>query len=86
MVGEKGEYCSKLATNNGITAEQLYTCNPALGENGKNCGLQFQAGVQYCVGVSEYALCAVKQDPVNVFISQSACGTIQVSRKPFAFC
>lgn len=49
---ETGDYCTLFASNNGITAEQLYTWNPILGANGANCATLFQAGVDYCVGVS----------------------------------
>lgn len=36
----------------GITTAQLYQWNPVLGSNGENCSLQFQSGIDYCVGVS----------------------------------
>jgi LysM repeat protein len=49
---ESGDYCSKFASDNGITTQQLYAWNAILGSNGENCGTQFQAGVDYCVGVS----------------------------------
>ncbi|KFY96630.1 hypothetical protein V500_02364 [Pseudogymnoascus sp. VKM F-4518 (FW-2643)] len=49
---ETGDYCTLFASNNGITNEQLYTWNPILGANGENCATLFQAGVDYCVGVS----------------------------------
>jgi LysM repeat protein len=39
-----GDYCSKFATDNGITAAQLYAWNKVLGTNGANCGTAFQAG------------------------------------------
>ncbi|KAI0888396.1 uncharacterized protein GGS22DRAFT_155744 [Annulohypoxylon maeteangense] len=52
---EKGDYCSKFATDNDITTQQLYAWNPVLGANGENCNTQFQAGVDYCVGVSSTA-------------------------------
>lgn len=49
---ESGDYCSKFASDNGITTQQLYAWNPVLGANGENCNTLFQAGVDYCVGVS----------------------------------
>ncbi|SMR55634.1 unnamed protein product [Zymoseptoria tritici ST99CH_1E4] len=51
-VAKKGDYCSKFATDHGISADDLYTWNPILGENGKDCDTLFQAGVLYCIGVS----------------------------------
>lgn len=50
-----GDYCYIFASNNGITTAELYAWNPILGPNGENCGTQFQAGVDYCVGVSSAA-------------------------------
>ncbi|KAK0117167.1 hypothetical protein ONS96_013000 [Cadophora gregata f. sp. sojae] len=50
-----GDFCSQFATNNGITTAQLYAWNPVLGPNGENCATQFQANVDYCVGVSSSA-------------------------------
>ncbi|TGJ83729.1 hypothetical protein E0Z10_g5023 [Xylaria hypoxylon] len=47
-----GDFCTKFATDNGITPEQLYAWNSILGANGANCATQFQAMVDYCVGVS----------------------------------
>ncbi|KAI1109681.1 hypothetical protein F5Y14DRAFT_444510 [Nemania sp. NC0429] len=47
-----GDYCVKFAADNGITPDQLYAWNAILGPNGANCATQFQAGVDYCVGVS----------------------------------
>lgn len=47
-----GDYCFKFAADNGITPDQLYAWNAILGLNGANCATQFQAGVDYCVGVS----------------------------------
>lgn len=47
-----GDYCFIFATDNDITTTQLYTWNPILGAAGENCGTQFEAGVDYCVGVS----------------------------------
>ncbi|KAH7360209.1 hypothetical protein BKA65DRAFT_576795 [Rhexocercosporidium sp. MPI-PUGE-AT-0058] len=49
---ESGDYCYIFASNNGITTTELYAWNPILGPNGENCGTQFQAGVDYCVGIS----------------------------------
>lgn len=49
---ESGDYCSNFASDNGITTAQLYAWNTILGPNGENCNTQFQAGVDYCVGVS----------------------------------
>ncbi|KAI1458827.1 hypothetical protein F4805DRAFT_114666 [Annulohypoxylon moriforme] len=49
---KKGDYCSKFASDNNITTQQLYAWNPVLGANGENCDTQFQAGVDYCVGVA----------------------------------
>ncbi|KJY00260.1 LysM domain-containing protein [Zymoseptoria brevis] len=51
-VAKKGDYCSKFATDHGISAGDLYTWNPILGENGKDCDTLFQAGVLYCISVS----------------------------------
>lgn len=46
-----GDYCSKFAQDNGITTDQLYAWNKALGDNGANCGSAFFAGYDYCVRV-----------------------------------
>jgi LysM repeat protein len=47
-----GDWCAKFASDNGITLDQLYAWNSILGTNGENCGTQFQAGYDYCIGVS----------------------------------
>lgn len=46
-----GDYCSIFASNNGITAAQLYAWNPILGSNGQNCSNAFFAGYDYCVRI-----------------------------------
>jgi LysM repeat protein len=47
-----GDWCAKFASDNGISLDQLYAWNTILGTNGENCGTQFQAGYDYCIGVS----------------------------------
>lgn len=47
-----GDYCYKFAQDHNITTDELYAWNHALGPNGANCSTQFQAGYDYCVGVS----------------------------------
>ena len=47
-----GQGCYDFATANNITPDQLYQWNKILGAAGANCGTQFQAGENYCVGVS----------------------------------
>jgi hypothetical protein len=36
-----GDWCAKLAGDNGITLDQLYAWNTILETNGENCGTQF---------------------------------------------
>ncbi|SMQ52817.1 unnamed protein product [Zymoseptoria tritici ST99CH_3D7] len=52
MDAKKGDYCSKFATDNGISEEQLYDWNPILGKDGADCDTKFQASTEYCVGIS----------------------------------
>ncbi|KAI4243066.1 MAG: hypothetical protein LQ352_007118, partial [Teloschistes flavicans] len=47
-----GDYCFKFAEDNGITTDQLYAWNKILGDGGSACETQFQAGYDYCVGIS----------------------------------
>ncbi|KAK3674232.1 hypothetical protein LTR78_005701 [Recurvomyces mirabilis] len=47
-----GDYCYVFAQEHNITTDELYAWNQILGPNGANCSTQFQAGVDYCVGVS----------------------------------
>ncbi|KAL8831398.1 MAG: hypothetical protein Q9170_005312 [Blastenia crenularia] len=49
---QSGDYCYKFAQDNNITTDQLYSWNNILGPNGADCSTQFQAGYDYCVGVS----------------------------------
>ncbi|SLM40550.1 LysM domain [Lasallia pustulata] len=49
---ETGDYCYMFAQNNNITTDELYSWNAILGSNGANCSTEFQAGYDYCVGVS----------------------------------
>lgn len=51
-VAQAGDYCYKFAADNHITTEQLYSWNAILGPNGADCSTEFQAGYEYCVGVS----------------------------------
>jgi hypothetical protein len=44
-----GDYCSKFASDHGITTAQLYAWNPILGSTGQNCNTEFFAGYDYCV-------------------------------------
>ncbi|KAL8705753.1 MAG: hypothetical protein Q9201_001148 [Fulgogasparrea decipioides] len=44
-----GDYCVKFAQDNGISTDQLYAWNKALGDGGAACNTQFQAGYDYCV-------------------------------------
>ncbi|KAL8826183.1 MAG: hypothetical protein Q9191_003961 [Dirinaria sp. TL-2023a] len=55
-----GDYCFKFAQDNGITTDELYSWNTILGPNGANCSNQFQAGYDYCVGVSSKATSTTK--------------------------
>jgi LysM repeat protein len=48
-----GDYCSKFASDNGITTDELYAWNTILGSGGANCSTQFQAGVDYCVSIHQ---------------------------------
>jgi hypothetical protein len=45
--------CYDFATQNGITADQLYAWNSVLGSAGANCGTAFWANEWYCVGVAQ---------------------------------
>jgi LysM repeat protein len=47
-----GSYCTLFASDNGITAEELYEWNTVLGTAGANCGSSFWADEYYCIGVS----------------------------------
>lgn len=49
---KRGDYCSKFAQDNGVSADQLYTWNVALGNGGSGCDKQFWTGYWYCVGAS----------------------------------
>lgn len=49
---KSGTGCYDFATANNITPAQLYDWNKVLGDNGANCGTQFQAGEYYCIGIS----------------------------------
>jgi len=52
VAAKSGDDCYDFAVANGITQANLYAWNAVLGANGANCGLQFQAGENYCVGVA----------------------------------
>lgn len=52
QIAKSGDYCTKFASDNGISTDQLYAWNTVLGANGANCNTQFQAGEYYCIGVS----------------------------------
>lgn len=52
---QTGDDCYDFAMAHSITPAQLYQWNAVLGTNGANCSTQFQAGENYCVGVSSAA-------------------------------
>ncbi|GAB7348916.1 hypothetical protein MBLNU459_g7604t2 [Dothideomycetes sp. NU459] len=47
-----GDYCSKFASDNNITTDELYAWNAVLGAGGENCSTEFFANYDYCVGIS----------------------------------
>ena len=47
-----GDYCSKFAQDNNISAADLYAWNTALGNGGTNCNTQLFANYYYCVGIA----------------------------------
>ena len=46
-----GDYCAKFASDNNISADQLYNWNSVLGVNGSNCNTELFASYYYCTGV-----------------------------------
>ncbi|KAG9963623.1 hypothetical protein KCU61_g3456, partial [Aureobasidium melanogenum] len=64
-----GDYCSKFASDNGITTAQLYAWNPVLGSTGQNCDTAFFAGYDYCVGISGPTTTTTSQIPTQTGIS-----------------
>lgn len=46
-----GDWCGKFASDNVISADQLYAWNHILAKHGENCNTQFQAGYEYCIGI-----------------------------------
>lgn len=48
-----GDTCPGFASNNGITATELYSWNPILGAAGANCNSDFWANEYYCVGAPD---------------------------------
>ncbi|KAL8738008.1 MAG: hypothetical protein Q9181_001147 [Wetmoreana brouardii] len=49
---KSGDYCSKFAQDNHISADDLYTWNTVLGSGGSNCNTQLFLGYYYCVGIA----------------------------------
>jgi len=49
---QSGDYCSKFASENNITPDELYQWNTILGGEGANCTSMFWAGYYYCIGIS----------------------------------
>ncbi|KAF2222117.1 hypothetical protein BDZ85DRAFT_274930 [Elsinoe ampelina] len=49
---QAGDYCWKLATDNGLETSRFYALNPVLGANGENCDTQIWPGYWYCAGTS----------------------------------
>lgn len=49
---QSGDSCSGFATKNNVTTRQLFDWNTVLGEGGAECDQEFQAGMNYCIGIN----------------------------------
>lgn len=49
---QDGDWCAKFAERHGVSVEDLYAWNSALGAGGKNCDTAFWVDYWYCIGVA----------------------------------
>ncbi|KAH8680676.1 hypothetical protein BX600DRAFT_444897 [Xylariales sp. PMI_506] len=76
-----GDYCSKFAADNGITTAELYAWNTILGPNGENCATLFEAGVDYCIGVSSTVTTSVTTSATTSLPYPTQSGIISTCNK-----